>query len=775
MVAKALAVPPFLKVLVVIMLILMIVSLIDDELFIKTEKAFDKVSNTIRDANYGHNATNNNSNNNNNASSFHSIENPEEAILGEEEINHQDGEQRTIAQQETEPPFNYGLVSIVANLDNDFGKNLGLLAFANILQIDAKKKYNISTKILPMWTNSASNELLIECFPNLDGKLIDELDFQETKRRQVEWLGDKTSLLEPTLEFMEDGLSFLQEKLKDPEVDRGRRPLPYIYIDQPIVMKDARDMEHLKILMKIKESCCTESSSDGETVLFLDGQNDMAPNQTLVFLENNNITMVLIVSTQNEDYWSAYTSVLPQTRVATNATNPLNIYCLLRYAPHEIIGPAQSEIMQWAATFNTKAKRRLYTTTDKAFITHEIFQDVGDPRSSISFEIIDRAGNVKKNPSDKNPHETPPEQDNATIIGTNQHTLPPLGTEENPVSLVIQLSGEMGNQLSKLAWGYGIKWWLEEDYKISTKVILRHQDHSKWIRAAGSTKKCFTKLRAMDFEEGNTEEFNIIKEQQAAWVGEKKNGMLCPRASEYQMKHWLHETLETVKEAIESPDRPAPPEKSNFTLPFLYTDVFGNFGDVNDRYFERLKDLFEFDFDNPDCCITRPEPDEVVFHFRNFLGEMKRALKMGFEESSANKTAYELFSHLGAGDKIAITSRFPDKGVPEYVAKFEERGIVARVISGQSAEHDFCFLMSAGKEFTGLGKSTYATWVGYLGNASTVNLYRVVSPSRRAACGGTYCHDSFNFTNHDLQRRFHFPAIKSEAQDEEDAKAGRTS
>jgi hypothetical protein len=775
MATKTLVLPPIMRMMLAILLILAAVSLIDDEIFLKSENAADLKSKAGA-ASWSHNAT------------YHlRPETPEERAAIVEDMNyvepeHQEDPATVEPAPDTpnvEPPkeegHEDGLVSIVVNLHgDDLGTDLAHVAFAKMLQLDASNNYNVTTKFIPKLTRNT--QAMLDCFPYFDmERRMDDEEFEARKQQQVEWLGDKAILLEPSFGLMEDGLVFLQEKLKDHKAKLGKLSLPFLYADQSILIHEIKYMAQLRQMMEIKDSCCTDVPTTNETVLFLDGRNDMTPNQTLAFLGDT--TQVVLVAT-DDNVVAQYTNVLPHARVVTH-TSPLSAYCLLRLAQEEIVGPVQSELMQWAAIFNTRARRRLYTTAKEVFVKDVSFKDEGDPRSGIVFEVVDEAGRVESVASEETPGsfdtrnkrtnvETIENTTNAEIKGTV--TLPPLGTAANPVSLIIQLSGEMGNQLSKLAWGYGMKWWLEDDYNVTTKVVLRHQDHSKWIGAAASVKKCFPKLRIMNFEEANTEEFNAIRALQDRWVEDEKKDLLSPRGGDFEFKPWILKSLDALKEAMEAPDRPPPPENSNFTLPFFYTDIFGNIGDVNDRYFERLKDLFEFETNNPDCCKTRVDPDESVFHFRNFIGEMRKAWRLGFEESSANKTANELFGNLNAGDKIAITSRFPDKGVQEYVDQFKERGIEARVISGQSPEHDFCFLMSAEKEMAGMAMSTYSIWAGYLGNASSVKMYSVQSPSRVSRFGDTW-HINCNLTNPEMQRRYSFPAIKSELQDEHEAKA----
>lgn len=139
--------------------------------------------------------------------------------------------------------------------------------------------------------------------------------------------------------------------------------------------------------------------------------------------------------------------------------------------------------------------------------------------------------------------------------------------------------------------------------------------------------------------------------------------------------------------------------------------------------------------------------------------------RLGFEELSPNKTAFELFGHLNPGDKVAITTRFGGKDVEPYVSALQGRGLQVRVIEGQSGTQDFCFLMSAQKELVGSLKSTFVTWAAYLGDMKRANLYRVISPNTR-----TKSFSPFNWTHQRLKNRVFTSEYNSEEQDAWEAK-----
>ncbi len=130
----------------------------------------------------------------------------------------------------------------------------------------------------------------------------------------------------------------------------------------------------------------------------------------------------------------------------------------------------------------------------------------------------------------------------------------------------------------------------------------------------------------------------------------------------------------------------------------------------------------------------------------------------GYDELDPNRTAQELFGHLGVGDKLAITSRFAtDPSVQPYVDALTQRGIRVRVITDQSGVEDFCFMLHAKKELVGMAESKFALWAGYLGNATKVRLYSIDSPGRRKS--PFFSHRVFihyNWTHPSLKEKVYF-------------------
>jgi hypothetical protein len=137
---------------------------------------------------------------------------------------------------------------------------------------------------------------------------------------------------------------------------------------------------------------------------------------------------------------------------------------------------------------------------------------------------------------------------------------------------------------------------------------------------------------------------------------------------------------------------------------------------------------------------------------------------MGFEETTPNQTATLLFGHLQPGDKVAMTTRFQDNDFTQAQVKaLEARGLKVRVIAGQNAMQDFCFLSMAQKEFVGNVRSTYAIWAAILGNMQVARLYTLDSSGLRQRYGVDFQkHLSYEWTNPKLQY-LQFETYKSEA------------
>eukprot|EP00980_Cylindrotheca_fusiformis_P015277 scaffold4247_cov66-Cylindrotheca_fusiformis.AAC.18 len=166
---------------------------------------------------------------------------------------------------------------------------------------------------------------------------------------------------------------------------------------------------------------------------------------------------------------------------------------------------------------------------------------------------------------------------------------------------------------------------------------------------------------------------------------------------------------------------------------------------------DELKELFEVD--TKSTCKKTPEPDEIVFHFRNFITEFTTAIELGFGEMDPDMTAKYLFANYTSGEKAAIVSRYQQKTGDYKKALKDTKGIEARYIENQTGVEDFCFLLKAKRELIAVKKSTFATLAAYLGDIKRARLYSFDTPERRARGRHYY---TYSFKHQKLRDRIIF-------------------
>ena len=366
---------------------------------------------------------------------------------------------------------------------------------------------------------------------------------------------------------------------------------------------------------------------------------------------------------------------------------------------------------------------------------------------------LNSTSNVQKD-SNKNKNTLP--SSNAKMVSSNL---------SKTATVVVQLSGEMANNLQHIAHGVGLQWWLQEK-GVDTNLMLRHYvgpnnraPKPKWKSARNDILQCFPKLN-WDFTAGNSKLFSQRQSQQQDWLGGKWDHMTgkINGQSPNEIEEGLYFLINEILTDPERPDRKS--ESYPLRLPFLLSESLDVFPMV-DRYYDKLKKLFAF---NDSCCALLPKPDESVFHFRNYQSELPftRAYDMGFEELSPHKVAHEVFAKLQSGDKVAITTRIANSVAQGYVDALKERGIHARLVTGQTGVQDFCFLLHAQKELVGHARSTYVGWAALLGTRAPARFYLVDNFGIRQRHPNFQERFTYNWTTPELQRRVRFELYRSE-------------
>lgn len=190
-----------------------------------------------------------------------------------------------------------------------------------------------------------------------------------------------------------------------------------------------------------------------------------------------------------------------------------------------------------------------------------------------------------------------------------QQSLQTNDTDTTAATIVVQLSGEMGNQLSKIAHGHALLLWLKREFRLDATIVLRHQEkRKKWIPARENVQKCFPATRSYDFSAANTLEFDNRFQVQSAWLGSSLDAINDPESVANDVSRALQLFAQFNRSAEVHEQHSS--SNSNISLPFLYSDLLVMDDLFMDRFYDDYRELFRFD---PACCQHRPEPDESVF------------------------------------------------------------------------------------------------------------------------------------------------------------------
>jgi hypothetical protein len=259
-------------------------------------------------------------------------------------------------------------------------------------------------------------------------------------------------------------------------------------------------------------------------------------------------------------------------------------------SPHEKITTGSSSV-DASTDMNVPSRLNLTTRVKASSIRHS-FQTNGTDTTANNNALLFSV--------------SAPETAVTTIPSANNINGAVTETSTQPATIVVQLSGEMGNQLSKIAHGHALFLWLKREFRLDATVVLRHQTHPKWVGGRDNVQNCFPATRSYDFSGANTLEFENRSRQQSAWLGSSLDAINNPESaanvsSALQLFAQLNRSEMHEQHSMSN---------SNISLPFLYADLLVSNDLFMDRFYDDFRELFRFD---SACCHHRPEPDESVF------------------------------------------------------------------------------------------------------------------------------------------------------------------
>ncbi len=313
------------------------------------------------------------------------------------------------------------------------------------------------------------------------------------------------------------------------------------------------------------------------------------------------------------------------------------------------------------------------------------------------------------------------------------------------ITLIVQLRGELGNQLSVLANARITQLLARAKYPhIHIQLIGQHQYDTKWTKGRDDLINCFSNaFHDFDFEGGtHNEEFRIVQNLQQAWLNVGERNQL----SNVRRFHFLDSLL--LQQEKNQDDRrntsipQLPSSVSKYSLPYLTAASFSWIDCLrNEGYYNEMRQWLQFNMKK--CCNSnvRSNDNDIVFHYRNFANELRNSKLKGqsiFVEIPPHIAANVAFAAANTRDNttavnnhttvvkvpnIAITSRF-ETGTDQYVAAFSAQNITSHYVSGQqSGVEGFCYILQAQNEIFGSYQSTYYRWAALLGNATRSRFY----------------------------------------------------
>jgi hypothetical protein len=174
-------------------------------------------------------------------------------------------------------------------------------------------------------------------------------------------------------------------------------------------------------------------------------------------------------------------------------------------------------------------------------------------------------------------------------------------------TILVQLAGEMANNLGYLARGLGMAWWLEREFHVNATIVLRHQNHDKWIRAYQDVTRCFPNVRDWSFTAGNTDA--VTRELQSSPPLIVTGSVVPQRRVVYALEPY-NETLQSFLTLYNENHTRMAEGNGHVSIPFLTTKAMSCNDHILDKYYEDFRRIYRFD---ESCCIDRPDEDESVY------------------------------------------------------------------------------------------------------------------------------------------------------------------
>jgi hypothetical protein len=240
------------------------------------------------------------------------------------------------------------------------------------------------------------------------------------------------------------------------------------------------------------------------------------------------------------------------------------------------------------------------------------------------------------------------------------------GTKLLVIPILVELTGELGNNLHHLAHGLALQVMLARR-GISTKVIpQRLAKGEKYFKTQKQLKQCFPNLKPVKFYT-NGLDTKKPKQLQESWLGKELVSRLKLKSGS---------TLDTTRQTVEAvhsilqnthllETRPSNASSSSIlSVPFIHTSSMIN-REFMDQFYDDIRAFFEF---NETACCPQDLVDKEAIFVSNFISSTCIHI-LGRQESVHFMYFSSFIPFLVAFSKLC--RRAPSKGKEDQIGRIE--------------------------------------------------------------------------------------------------------
>ena len=184
-------------------------------------------------------------------------------------------------------------------------------------------------------------------------------------------------------------------------------------------------------------------------------------------------------------------------------------------------------------------------------------------------------------------------------------------TQYPTISILVELTGELGNHLHHLAHGRVLQN-IAGTFGIPTRLVLRRQSNAeKYKQTQKHLQKCFPNLRNFTFHH-DTSKVTSQTSTSGNMTQMFHSRLRLHGGSNYSVTHRavdaLHQILQLEQQVATASDSQYP--KLGLSTPFLHTSSMLS-RELMNLYYDDFREFFAFD--DSACCSDVPGPNEAVF------------------------------------------------------------------------------------------------------------------------------------------------------------------